>query len=431
MKKTSWLLLSLLILTACGKKKPTFQLDPPVPAKAILYHLNVRDFSPEGTFKGMQNRLPELKNLGINTIILAPIQPIGLKNRQGNAGSLYATADFKGIHPDLGTTSDFHELLDSCHASGLYVILEWDATSTAADHPWLSSHPSWYINDSLSYPINPNSATAKLNLGDSLLLQELSEQMNYWVDTMGIDGFYASSAEAFPKQWWSKTISRLEETKPLLLLAKYIDNSVVASGFDLISNELLGQQLEKLLNKSSEMPVFTSMPLGINTIIARDSLGSLRLPVFHYGNRKAALIAALMPIILPGQPIIYGGEEVGHASPLLATEKNFILWGANADIRNFYSSLLQLRNNQEAFQSDFMTQVSLNNSQLLLIRRGNGLGTVHCLINPTDSLANLHVPLDLQGKRFTDCFTGRSVLLEKELLMLEYSFYLLKADAAS
>lgn len=426
------LLLSLLLLfTACSEKKAKFQLDPPVASQAILYQLNVRDFTPEGTFKAMLARLPELKGLGVNTLILAPIHPIGLKNRQGSLGSLYASTDFKGIHPDLGTAADFQELLDSCHANGLYVLLEWAATSTAADHPWVSSHPHWFKNDSLSYPLQPAAATAALNLNDSLLLLELGKQLTFWVDTMGIDGFYASKAAAYPTAWWSTTLAMLRQIKPLLLVANSTDKSLVKAGFDLLAAAPLSEKLDQLLGKAAELPVFSGSSNYFHLLAEEASRDSLRLPVLRYGNRKSAMIAALMAAILPGQPMLVAGEEVGHASPLLLTEKNLILWGANSDIRSFYATLFQVRKDQAALQSAEMTQDSLSHPKLLLLRRGSGLATVYCLINPTDSLASLQVPLELQGKRFTDCFTGRSVLLEKELLMLDYSFYLLKEDAAS
>lgn len=431
MKTLPSLLLLLVLLAGCGEKKAKYQLEAPKAADAILYYLNVRDFTPEGTFKAMLMRLPELKSLGVNTLILAPIQPIGLKNRQGKAGSLYASTDFRGIHPELGSVSEFQELLDSCHANGLYVLLEWAATTTAADHPWLSSHPNWFKNDSLFYPLRADAATAALQLNDSLLLLEMAKSMAYWVDTMAIDGFYASEAAAYPTNWWSTTLTRLKQTKPLLLVAHSNQDALSEAGFDLLAAEPFQTQLDLLFAVAPGKPDFTTAVGRFHRITEKTTIDSHQLPVLRYGSRKAALIAALMNTILPGQPFIVAGEEVGHASPLLPAEKNFILWSANPDIRSFYTTLLQLRAKEEALQSEFLQQDSLSHPKLLLLRRGSGLGSIYCIINPTDSLATLQVPVALQGKRFIDCFTGRSVLLEQELLMLEYSFYLLKEDAAS
>ena len=43
---------------------------------AAIYQVNVRQFSPEGTFRAAQAQLPRLKNLGVRIVWLMPVHPI-------------------------------------------------------------------------------------------------------------------------------------------------------------------------------------------------------------------------------------------------------------------------------------------------------------------------------------------------------------------
>src|SRR5258707_926213 len=66
---------------------------------AVIYEVNVRQFTPEGTLAGVKAHLPRLKALGVDMIWLMPVQPIGRKNRKGPLGSYYSIADYTAINP--------------------------------------------------------------------------------------------------------------------------------------------------------------------------------------------------------------------------------------------------------------------------------------------------------------------------------------------
>ena len=56
-----------------------------------------------------------------------PIHPIGVKNRIGSLGSYYSVKDYYGVNPEFGTLDDFIALVDSVHAKGMYVLMDWVA----------------------------------------------------------------------------------------------------------------------------------------------------------------------------------------------------------------------------------------------------------------------------------------------------------------
>ena len=69
---------------------------------ATIYEANVRQFTPEGTFKAFEAHLPRLKAKGVDIIWLMPINPIGLEKRKGTLGSYYSIRDYYGINPEFG-----------------------------------------------------------------------------------------------------------------------------------------------------------------------------------------------------------------------------------------------------------------------------------------------------------------------------------------
>jgi 1,4-alpha-glucan branching enzyme len=72
----------MAILTSC-KTQPTEQIKARYPdwvKSAVIYEVNTRQFTPEGTFKAFETHLPRLKDLGVDILWFMPIHPIGLEN---------------------------------------------------------------------------------------------------------------------------------------------------------------------------------------------------------------------------------------------------------------------------------------------------------------------------------------------------------------
>ena len=61
---------------------------------AVMYEVNVRQFTPEGTFNAFSKHLPRIKELGVDIIWFMPIHEIGQVNRKGSLGSYYSIKDY-------------------------------------------------------------------------------------------------------------------------------------------------------------------------------------------------------------------------------------------------------------------------------------------------------------------------------------------------
>ena len=145
----------LLILFCCEKSKkieldnshnPITALDL---AKGILYEVNIRQFTNEGTFKALEKELPKIKTLGVNILWLMPTYPISTTKSKGPLGSYYAVSDYKGVNPEYGTLNDLKSLVNKAHEMGMFVIFDWVPGHTGWDHIWIKEHPEFYLKNAL------------------------------------------------------------------------------------------------------------------------------------------------------------------------------------------------------------------------------------------------------------------------------------------
>ena len=110
--------------------------------RAVLYEMNVRQLTPEGTLRAAASKLSFLHDLGIDAVWLMPVYPIGEEQRKGSLGSYYSIRDYRAINPELGTMEDFDAFVAEAHRLGLKVLLDWVANHTSRDARWITESPA-------------------------------------------------------------------------------------------------------------------------------------------------------------------------------------------------------------------------------------------------------------------------------------------------
>ena len=90
--------------------------------QAVLYEMNVRQLTPEGTLRAATSKLPFLKDLGVDAVWLMPVYPIGEAGRKGSLGSYYSIRDYCAVNPELGTMADFDAFVAEAHRLGMRVL---------------------------------------------------------------------------------------------------------------------------------------------------------------------------------------------------------------------------------------------------------------------------------------------------------------------
>lgn len=203
---------------------------------AVLYQLNTRQFTSEGTFAAAQMQLPRLARMGVDIIWLMPIHPIGAANRKGSLGSPYAVRDYRAVNPEFGSEAEFRAFVDEAHRLGLKVILDWVANHSAYDNPLTLSHPEWYTRTPEGALMSPAgtdwSDVADFDYTQPGLRQYMTESLVYWVREFGIDGYRADVAGYVPTDFWETARAELDKVKPVFMLAEWEQRDLHARAFD-------------------------------------------------------------------------------------------------------------------------------------------------------------------------------------------------------
>jgi len=85
-----------------------------------------------GTLQGVKEKLPYLKDCGVNYLHLMPL----LDSPKGKSDGGYSVADFKAVRPDLGTIADFEDLTAACRRRHIMVCIDFVLNHTSDEHEW-------------------------------------------------------------------------------------------------------------------------------------------------------------------------------------------------------------------------------------------------------------------------------------------------------
>jgi alpha-glucosidase len=120
---------------------------------AVVYQIYPRSFQDSdgdgvGDLRGITERLDHLVYLGVDAVWLSPIYPSPL------ADFGYDVSEYTDIDRQLGSLTDFDELVAAAHRRGLKVLLDLIPCHTSIEHPWFRQHPDWYIWSPVERPPN-------------------------------------------------------------------------------------------------------------------------------------------------------------------------------------------------------------------------------------------------------------------------------------
>ena len=188
-----------------------------------IYEVNLRQYTEEGTFTAFAKHLPRLKDMGVHTLWLMPIQPIGQLNRKGILGSYYSISDYTTVNPEYGTVDDFKLLVEYAHELGFKLIIDWVANHTSWDHVWTKTNPEFFTKDEQGNfrPPYPDWADViDLNFDNRDLWTAMIDDMKFWITHFDIDGFRCDMAHLVPLDFWKEARTTLDKEKKLFWLAE-------------------------------------------------------------------------------------------------------------------------------------------------------------------------------------------------------------------
>jgi glycosidase len=395
----------------------------------IIYEVNIRQYTPEGTFSAFLPHLNRLRKMEVGVLWFMPVFPISETKRKGSLGSYYSVSNFYKVNPEFGTEAEFKELVQAAHALDMKVIIDWVPNHTGWDHTWMSEFPEFYSrNESgeITEPLDGNgkslgwSDVADLNYSNQHMRAEMADAMKWWISQFDIDGFRQDMALLVPDDFWVETNHSLLKIKPDLFFLAESDNQ------DLIRKQafhsVYGWEIHHLLNgiASGKSTIQELDHWCRKTYTKNYTYSDLLFTSNHDENAwsgseiermgESYKAFAVLVNTLPGIPVMYCGQEEPVSKRIAFFEKDTIDFG-HFQNASFYKAMHLARKNCSALWNgahggDFK-RTDLNDG-IFSFSRTNDTSCVHVMINLSKSIASFISSTSLEGE---EIFSGKAILI--------------------
>ena len=456
MKKT---LLALFISLASFITSNTSAqiVHPKWAQNAVVYEINVRQFSESGKLSGVSGRLQFLKDLGVDVLWFMPLHPIGEENRKGKLGSYYSVKDYKAFNPEFGSELEFQLFVKKAHQLGFKVIIDWVANHTAWDHAWIKQHPDWYERDATGKIQTPYDWTdvAKLNYASKPMRAAMTEAMKHWVSKYDIDGFRCDVAFLVPVDFWNENRKALEKIKPMYMLAEMEANNDInktpaayyASAFnasyawtfmgasaDLVAGKKSMTEFKSIMQKN-----YAELPSSMHKMffLTNHDENSWNATIMERYRENWKAIAAMVYTLPQSLPLMYTGEEAGLERRLKFFEKDPVKVTEWSDTSRyaFYRNLIQLhhmhpalKNNQAGSKFEEFNLIEENTGMVYAYKRTSGKSEVIVMINLAQETAHFNIEglkLDVNNYQSITSSQIEEFRFNEQIEMPPYSFLIL------
>ncbi len=390
----------------------------------VLYEINVRQFSQEGTFAGVDSALPQLKELGVNVLWFMPIYPIGVQNRKGELGSYYSISDYVGVNPEFGTIDDFKALVARAHEMGFHVILDWVGNHSAWDNPLATQYPEWYAKDSTGNFVSPFDWTDVIQFDYTAepLWDYMVGAMKYWVAEVGVDGYRCDFPGLVPEEFWFRATTELNAVRPVLMLAEDEDHSyLLERAFDMnyawahhhLMNAVAADQrrpaaLDSILQY--EMRRYDPESYRLRFMTNHDENSWNGTIDEKLGDAQKAFAAYLFTV--SGVPLLYNGQEADLDKRLEFFKRDPIEW-KETELRPFYTKLVHLRTSHPALrhgtEGGSYETLKTNQKSVYAYKRVKGDDEVLVILNLSKSPVTVALKDGATAGTYNDLFTEAGV----------------------
>lgn len=363
-----------------------------------------------GNLRGIIEKLPYLKSMGVGIIYLNPIFMAYSNHR-------YDTADYKKIDPLLGTENDFKTLCEKAHMLDIRIILDGVFSHTGSNSIYFDaegifgngavSNPDSPYREWFQFDEYPNRYSSWWGIDTLPCVNELNQSyMDYIIHAedsvichwlkLGADGFRLDVADELPDEFIAAFHKKLKEVNPDAILLgevwedasnkisynrrrKYFSNTELDSVMNYPFKEaILGFVTGKITGKAfadSIMTIVENYPRPVidclmNLLSTHDTpriitalsgkgegMSKSEKAKFRLSGEELdralslSKVSALLQFTLPGNPSIYYGDEIGMEGFEDPLNRCFYQWeNQNIYLQNFYKELAFLKNENKAIK---------------------------------------------------------------------------------
>ena len=356
----------------------------------MMYQVFVRNFTEDGTFKGVARYLDHIKSLGTDIIWLMPIHPIGKVARKGTLGSPYAISDYRAVNPEFGTLDNFKALVAEIHKKGMKCIIDVVYNHTSPDSVLSREHPEWFYHKEdgrFGNRVGDWTDIIDLDYSNKELWSYQIETLKMWAEI--VDGFRCDVAPLIPLDFWLKAREEVEKVRPRCIwLSESVEpgfitymrgrgmtalsDSEIYQAFDLCYDYDVYGKFRAYLSGKGTLEDYAEA-INRQEYIYPENYVKLRFLENHDQTRAAFLIPdrkalegwTAFTFFQKGMPLIYAGQEwtIPHLPSLFDKDTVEVpilgaaIWLIDliaklADIRHdplFADSVYQVRSQDERF----------------------------------------------------------------------------------
>ncbi|MEQ3655349.1 MAG: alpha-amylase family glycosyl hydrolase [Dokdonia sp.] len=414
---------------------------------AVIYEVNIRQYSPEGTLAAFTEEIPKLKQLGVKILWVMPVFPISQTKRKGELGSYYAVSDFRAINPEFGNQADMDQLIETAHDHDIAVILDWVPNHTGWDHTWIKAHPEWYTQNEQGEIIDPSDPetgvsygwadVADLNYNSREMQDQMIADLTYWVKERGVDGFRMDVAHKVPPAFFKRAHDSITQHRPVFMLAEAEQPDLFDHGFDMHYTWEMHHLLNDVANGKAKAAAIKekikayeqrqdASDINMYFITNHDENSWAGTLGERMGEKKELFTALIYA--LPGMPLIYSGQEYDLNHRLAFFEKDTIPKQAG----NYFDLLAQLgtlKNTEPALHGGHRPAaigfIDTATDDLLHFKRYNNGETIHFIGNFSNQSTSTSLP---KSQSYIDVLTNSPLGKNNQPLTLgPWDFVMLKA----
>ena len=298
--------------------------------RGVMYQIQPRAFTPEGTLKAAQAKLSYLKDLGVTIAYLVPVfkmdadrdtsfwSPRQIRSGFDNPKNQYRIADYFHVDAEYGTDADLKDFCAEAHRLGLHVLFDLVYLHCGPTAPFLKEHPdfTWWNADGTvkkgpwRFP--------KLNFANPELRKYLLGNMRYLLKDYGADGFRCDVGDGIPLDFWCDAHDMMdrETDGQAVLLCEGFTVCNQYKGFDADYGWFPGFSAKAVrgawIGREKEVPVGSRFVNHYeNHDIATDERPRREL---KWGHEKVEQVLVWM-FTVDGVPMLFNGNEFAEASP--------------------------------------------------------------------------------------------------------------------
>lgn len=384
-----------------------------------LYEMFFKSFTPQGTINAAIPMLPYLKSLGVNILWVMPIMenasPINTRTGPG-----YNIKDFLKVAPEYGSNGDFKNFVSQAHSLGLKVIVDVTPNHTSYLHPFVlearqyrERSPYWNFyqhtvinhntnglgqsttSDGFIYYSGFSSQLLNYNWSDVDARSYMIEVYKWWVRECDIDGYRfdvywgphrrAGGGAGNELEMGAPVRKALKKLKPDIFLLAEDDGT--GSGTEVIFGDrsggvdagydwaLFGGAIKPFFFDAGSIENLHSKYFN-NNFYPGPNASFMRFMENHDEERiiyqyqdtayqKTQPVASTL-FTVPGMPMIYSGQEVGHGltmSDFYQRTRGVIDWKSPGRSRLLphYQRLTHIRAQFAAFSTQKFIRLSSGN----------------------------------------------------------------------